>query len=134
MATYHGKTGVAYISTNGTGAGVTVAHLTSWSLDMATDKQETTGFGDANKTYVQGLKDLKGAIAGFWDDANETLFKAADSSNGCGIYLYPSSDAGSKRYWFGPAWLDCSVECGVDAPVRLTANFVANGSWTRTWG
>ncbi len=128
MATYHGRKGAVYMSTTGTGNAASVAKLTNWTLDMSTDTVEVTSFGDANKTYVQGLKDLKGTLAGFWDDTIDTLFSAADSADGVKMYLYPSADAPSK-YWYGPAWVSASVEVGVDAAARVSANFVANGSW-----
>jgi hypothetical protein len=44
---------------------------------MATDKVEVTSFLDANKTYVQGLKDISGALSGFWEDSQDALFDAA---------------------------------------------------------
>lgn len=97
---------------------------------MATDKVETTSFGDANKTYVQGLKDISGQIAGHWEDTQDTLFDASESTDGCKLYLYPSSDA-PTIYFYGPAWLDVSIEVGVSAAVTYSANFVANGSWGR---
>ncbi len=130
MSVYHGKKGVVYLSTTGTGAATTTVSLTEWTLNMATDTVETTAFGDSNKTYVQGLKDVSGTISGFWNDANDNLFVAADSADGCKLYLYPSSDA-PTRYFYGPAWIDASVNTGVSAAVALSANFKANGAWTR---
>ena len=127
MARYHGKKGVVYISTTGTGNASSVT-LTEWSLNMNTDKVETTSFQDANKTYVQGLKDVQGTISGFWDDSDAKLFTAADSSDGIKMYLYPSSDAPTK-YFYGPAWLDASISTSVSGAVSMSGNFSANGSW-----
>jgi hypothetical protein len=130
VAIYHGRHGVVYLSTTGTGNASSVAKLTNWTLDMKTDKVDVTSFGDANKTYVQGLKDLSGTFAGFWQDSENTIFAAADSADGCKIYLYPSTDA-PQYYWYGPAWLDASVETGVGDAVKVKGNFAANGSWGR---
>ena len=130
MSVYHGRKGVVYMSTTGSGtAGATVS-LTEWSLSMATDTVETSAFGDPNKNYVQGLKDVSGTISGFWNDANEVLFAAADSADGVKLYLYPSSDA-TTRYFYGPAWVDVSVNTGVSAAVAVAVNFKANGAWGR---
>lgn len=124
----HGKKGLVYISTTGGGA-VALIKLSSWSLDMATDKSEVTSFGDANKTYVQGLKDLKFSFSGFWDSQDDSLFIAADSIDGVKVLLYPSAtDAG--KYWSGPAWLDASISVPVNGPVAVSGSGVANGSWT----
>lgn len=127
MAKYHGRKGVVYISTSASGNASSI-QLTEWSLNMATDKVEVTSFGDGNKTYVQGLKDLQGSLSGFWDSADTKMFDAANSTDGIKMYLYPSSDA-SGLYFYGPAWLDASISVGVSAAVAITGSFVANGTW-----
>lgn len=131
MAVYHGKRGVVYLSTTGTGAATLVLSLTDWSLDMSTDTVETTSFGDTNKTYVQGLADISGSFSGFWNELEDKLFTASSSADGCKIYLYPSADAPTK-YFYGPAWLSVSVSTAVGDAVKLTGNFMANGAWKRT--
>lgn len=129
MARYHGRKGKVYISTTGTGTAANIGSLSSWSLNMATDKVDVTSFGDANKTYVQGLADLSGSFEGFFDDTTiANLDTARSSSDGIKVYLYPSSDA-AGLYWYGPAWLDMSLTDAVGDAVKLSANFVANGSW-----
>lgn len=130
MAVYAGRKGVVYLSTTGTGAATNVIKLTKWTLDQSTDKIEVTSFGDANKTYVQGLKDVKGTLTGFWDDTETKPFTAADSADGCKLYLYPSADA-SGKYWYGPAWLDVSIDTGVADAVAISGSFAANGAWGR---
>lgn len=130
MSVYAARKGVVYMSTTGTGAATNVIKLSQWTLNSATDKIDVTSFGDANKTYVQGLKDLQGTLSGFFDDSETKPFAAADSADGCKLYLYPSSDA-PTRYWYGPAWLDYSLDVSVSGAVSMTANFAANGSWGR---
>lgn len=128
MAVYPGRKGVIYLSTTGAGTASAVLHLNKWSVDSSTDKIEVTSFGDANKTYVQGLADVKGSFSGFFDDAETKLVTAAASADGCKMYLYPSSDAPTK-YKAGPAWLDVSITTDVGGAVQVSGNFVANGSW-----
>lgn len=130
MARYHGRKGVVYVSTTGGSAASAVIALNSWTLDQTTDKQEVTSFLDPNKVYVQGLKDVSGTVGGFWDDTEDKLFEAADSVDGNKMYLYPSADA-PTRYWYGPAWLDASINVGVGDAIGISANFVANGAWGR---
>lgn len=130
MPPYHGKKGVVYMSASGSGAAVNVVYLTEWALNMTTDKVETTAFGDTNKTYVQGLKDVQGTLSGFWDSATDQLFDASESTDGVKIYLYPSADAATV-YFYGPAWIDTSINVGVSGAIGLTSNFSANGSWGR---
>lgn len=129
MARYHGKKGVVYMSTSGSGTAASMTQA-KWSLNLATDKVETTSFGDANKTFVQGLKDVKGSMSGFFDNSDVTLFPGADSTDGVKLYLYPSSDA-LTVYWFGPAWIDASIDVDVNGAVTVSSEFAANGSWGR---
>jgi hypothetical protein len=130
MAVYHGRKGLVYLSTTGTGNAVSVGKLTAWTLNQGQDKIDVTSFGDANKTYVVGLKDVSGTFEGFWQDSDETIFTAADSSDGVKMYLYPSSNALSK-YFYGPAWIDTSISAGVAAAVAISGTFSANGAWGR---
>jgi hypothetical protein len=128
MAVYPGRKGVIYMSTTGSGAATNVLQLNSWTLNKTTDKIEVTSFGDANKTYVQGLPDIQGSFSGFWNDTETKPFTGAASSDGVKLYLYPSADKATS-YHYGPAWLDASMEVSVSGAVTITANFAANGSW-----
>ena len=131
MSAYAGRKGVVYLSTTGSGNASAVLKLNNWTINRTTDKIEVTAFGDANKTYVQGLPDLQGTFSGFWDDGESKPFTAASSNDGCKLYLYPSSDAPTK-YWYGPAWLDVSMDTGVSAAVAISGSFAANGSWSNS--
>jgi hypothetical protein len=131
VSAYHGKKGVVYLSTTGSGNAENVIKLNAWTLDMATDKVEVTSFGDVNKTYVQGLPDISGTLGGYYDDTEAKIFSAARSADGCKMYLYPSADAPSK-YACGPAWLDASLNTGVADAVGISGSFVANGAWDLT--
>jgi len=128
MARYHGRKGRLYASTTGSGNAVAVASLTNWTLDQKTDRAEVTAFGDTNKTYVQGLADIQGTFTGFWDDTDTTLKTAASSTDGCKLYLYPSTDAVAK-YAYGPAWVDVSYDINVGGAVAVSGTFAANGAW-----
>lgn len=114
----------------GAGAVAVVASLSQWSLNKTTDKIEVTAFGDLNKTYVQGLPDVKGTVNGWFDSAQDVLFDGAESSSGVNLYLYPSSLL-PAQYHYGPAWLDASISVDVKGAVTISGAFVANGSWGR---
>jgi hypothetical protein len=121
MARYHGKQGVIRI--NGT-----ILVGATWDLDKSTDKVEVTSFGDANKTYVQGLPDVKGSLAAFWDNSDTSLLAAAEAAGGATLSLYPSSLV-AGAYHYGPAIIDYKISVDVKGAVKLTGSFVANGSW-----
>lgn len=129
MPRYHGRDAVVYLSTSG-GTAASVITMTKWAINKSTDKVPVTSFGDANKTYVAGLPDLTGTISGFWDSADDKLFQAADSTTGANMYLYPSKNAATK-YWYGPAWLDASIDVDVNGAIAISGSFAALGSWGR---
>jgi hypothetical protein len=128
---HHGKEGVLALAVDdGVAVPAAVALLSEWTLDMATDKVETTALGDANKTYVQGLKDVKGTFSGFWDSVDDLLFEAAESDKGVKMEIWPSKL--SAVCFAGPAWLDVSIKGGVTSAVTVDGTFSAKGAWTRT--
>ena len=108
-----------------------IPSLTKWTLDMATDKIDVTAFQDANKVYVQGMKDIKGTIAGWWDSASDALFDAAESGPAC-RWCCIRRRWRRRRYFGGPAWLDASMEVDSKGAVAISGEFVAAGSWMRT--
>ena len=126
MARYHGKQGQVKI-----GGSVTLS-LNKWNLDLATDKEDVTAFGDLNKVYVQGLKDLKGSISGWFDSSEDDLFIAADATTPIAMELMPVSTLTAVK-WTGTAWLDAAIDCPANGPVTVSGDFVAAGPWTRTW-
>jgi hypothetical protein len=126
----HGKEGIVAMKLLPGDPYVAIGNISDYTLNMATDKVETTSLGDANKRYVVGLKDLSGSFTAFWDRLTDAIFDAADAVAGCYLAFYPSS--GSAQGWEGPAWLDASIKGGVTSAVTIDATFVANGAWTRT--
>lgn len=128
MARYSGSRGVVYLSSTGSGVATPVVSLTSWSIDRSADKLDVTSFGDTNKVQVLGLPDVSGSFEGFWDDTQTQIFAGASSGDGVNMYLYPSSLAPTK-YAYGPAWLDASIETGVNDAVTISGSFSARGSW-----
>lgn len=128
MATYHGRGGVVYLSTSGSGTASSVLNITEWSIDRDTDVVEVTSFGDSNKTYVQGLANLQGSFSGFWNDTETKIFTAASSTDAIKLYLYPSSSITTK-YAYGTAWLSASISTSVSGAVAISGNFSAATSW-----
>ena len=126
MARYHGKRGRLYMGATA----APVASLNKWTLDLSTDRADTTCFEDGNKTSVQGYPAYKGTFGGFWDDTDDAAFDAVESTTAVKMYLYPSLDAVSK-YFYGTAWVDVSIATGTDGAVTTSGNFEAAGTWGR---
>ena len=130
MSRYHGQKGAIYGSVTGTGVAAPFVSVNAFTLDMATDKVEVTAFQDTNKQYVQGLKDIKGTISGFWDSADDSIFDASESADGLKLYLYPATTA-STIYFYGPAFIDASIAVSATGANTISGNFVAAGAWGR---
>lgn len=130
MAVYHGRNGAVYLSSTGSAAPSNLLKQANWTLDMSTQKIDVTNFDSTNQEFIQGWPNRSGTIAGFWDNTEDKPFAGADSADGVNLYLYPSKNAASK-YFYGPAWIDSSIEVPVDGAVRVRMNFSPRGTWGR---
>jgi hypothetical protein len=113
-------------------AGVTpvaLISINSWKMDQSTEKIDVTCFGDLNKVYVPGMKNLEGEFGGFWNSADVTLFEAADATTPGKLKLVPNSSEGTF-FWSGLAYLDASIDTKVDGAPEITGKFMAAGPWT----
>lgn len=129
MARYAARKGAIYLGTAAAGVATNLTAMAEWSLDGTTDKIDVTSFGDANMVRLQGLPDRKGTFSGFWDDTETKLFAAAASAGAVNMYLYPDVTDKPTSYFYGPAWVDFSMNASVKDAVKVTGNFVAGGSW-----
>ena len=48
--------------------GAQIAHVRNWSVTVTRDVLETTGLGDGDRTYVQGLRGATGTATILYDD------------------------------------------------------------------
>jgi hypothetical protein len=125
----HGKNGAIYI--NGKkGTGVKVTTKTEWTLNLSRDYVDATVFGETNKTYLVGLKDIQGTFAGLLDVSGDYQVNAA-SSDAIAIYLY-ADDRGSSEILIahGPGLMDASITSSISDAIKTTGNFRAAGAWT----
>jgi len=116
---------------------VEVVSLNAWKASFKTDKEDVTCFGDTNKVYVPGMKDVSGTVAGFWNSdpaASGILFDAADADTPGKLKLVPNdSTAEAPFFWSGLAYLDAEIDCSMAAP-KVSGEFMAAGPWTRAVG
>jgi hypothetical protein len=125
----HGKNGAIYI--NGPkGSGTKVSLKTEWTLNLNRDYVDATVFGDVNKTYLAGLKDLSGTYAGLMDNSGDLLVNATENSVGVATYLYSDDGASPILLGSGLALHDSAINCSNTDAVRVSGNFRANGPWT----
>lgn len=111
---------------------VEVISLNAFTLSLKTDYDEVTCFGDSNKVYVPGMRDISGTIGGFWNSAETALFAATEATTPGLLELAPNDQDGSPiPAWSGPAYMDADINCTLTAP-KVTGNFRAAGAWTTT--
>src|SRR4029453_12913914 len=73
-----GRYGEVWWDPTGATTYVKLLSINKWKADFKTDKIDVTCFGDANKVYVPGMKDVSGDFSGFYNSADLTIFEAAD--------------------------------------------------------
>ena len=107
---------------------VSLISLNSWKLDIKTSKEDVSCFGDTNKVYVPGLRDMTGSFSGFWNSTNVVIFDAAEATTPGLLKLVPNTSE-PTFFWSGLAYIDASIDCSLDAP-KVTGNFMAAAAWT----
>jgi len=120
------------VSYDPTGAGgvtlVQIISLNAWKLSVKTDKEDVTCYGDTNKVYVPGMKDIAGSVSGFWNSNETTLFEAADAPTPGMLELMPN-DTENTFKWSGLAYIDADIDSSLSAP-KVSGTFAAAGPWT----
>ena len=125
MVRRHGRNGQVYIGVTSGAAASPVAFQASWSINMVTDKQDVTAFGDNNKVYVAGLPDSSGDFSGFMDDATSQTYIAATDGLARNFYLYVDATNDPNVYWFGTILPDFSADGAIGGPVNVKATWNA---------
>ena len=127
----HGKNGAIYLyGPKGGGGALKVATKAEWTLNLGRDYVDATTFGDTNKTYLTGLKDVQGTYAGLLDVSGDLLVNASDSDT-IQVYLY-ADDRSSFEILVahGPGLFDAAINASNTDAIRTSGNFRASGSWT----
>lgn len=126
----HGKNGAIYLVAPKGGPGsVKVSNKTDWNLNLNRDYVDATVFGDVNKTYLVGLKDISGTYAGLMDVSGDLLINAT-SSDAMDIYLYADDGTSPVLLAYGPGFIDGAIQASNTDAVKVTGNFRAQGAWT----
>ena len=136
MVRHHGRNGSVYMSVTNGAAASPVAFQASWSINMVTNKQDVTAFGDSNLVYVAGLPDSSGDFSGFWDDATSQTYIAATDGLPRNLYLYPDITNQPSVYWFGTCLPDASFDGAIGGAVNFKSTWNAASKVQRytPWG
>lgn len=107
---------------------VLLVSLNKWKLSLKTDKINVTCFGDTNKVYVPGMRDISGNVSGFWNSSNVVLFDATEASTPGKLELAPNSTEATFTF-AGLAYIDADIDTAVEGAPAVTGSFMAAGPW-----
>jgi hypothetical protein len=108
---------------------VALISLNTWKLSLKTDYEDVTCFGDSNKVYVPGMRDISGSLGGFWNSSNVALFTATGTATPGLLELAPNSTESTFKF-SGGAYLDADIDCSAKGAPKVTSTFKASGPWT----
>jgi len=107
---------------------VLLISLNTWKLSLKTDYEDVTCFGDTNKVYVPGMRDISGSLGGFWNSSNVAIFEATEADTPGKLELAPNSTEATFIF-SGLAYLDADIDCSVSGAPKVTSSFKAAGPW-----
>jgi hypothetical protein len=127
----HAKNAAIYLNAAKDQSGaLKVAAKASFTLNLGRDYVDATTFGDANKTYLTGLRDISGQWEGFVDVSGDLLVNAS-AEDIKQVYLYGDDRSGFEILLaHGPALFDAVITASVSDGLKANGNFRASGSWT----
>jgi hypothetical protein len=111
---------------------VALMSIKSFQLSMATEKINVSCFGDANRVYIPGLRDISGSLGGFYNSEDMSLIEATELTAPGFLELIPDTGDGTPTpYSFsGLAYMDAEINTDVEGAPEMTGTFMAAGSWT----
>jgi hypothetical protein len=127
----HAKNAAIYLNAAKDQSGaLKVAAKASFTLNLGRDYVDATTFGDSNKTYLTGLRDISGQWEGFVDVSGDLLVNAS-AEDIKQVYLYGDDRSGFEILLaHGPALFDATITASVSDGLKANGNFRASGSWT----
>ena len=102
--------------------------IKGWKLSLETDYEDVTCFGDTNKVYIPGMRDVSGSLDGFWNSSNVILFDATEAETPGYLQLAPNSTEASFNFG-GLAYLDADIDCTAAGAPKVSSSFKAAGPW-----
>lgn len=126
----HAKNAAIYLNAPKENGGTKVAAKSSLTLNLGRDYVEATTFGDTNKTYLTGLRDISGQWEGFMDVSGDLLVNASAEDTKL-VYIYADDRTGFEILLaHGPGLFDAVITLSNADGVKANGNFRASGNWS----
>ena len=135
MAVVKGNDGVLQASSTSGGTYVSIASITSWSLEQTAESIDTTAMGATTyKTFIAGNYSWNGSAECLWNDddvVQEALETNLKASTNYFVKLYPVGTS-SGDYWSGEVVLTGVSQSGaLDDTIKYSVTFQGTGALTR---
>ena len=130
MARIASRNAVIYLGATPAAEASLLTFQNKYTLNLTFDRIDVTAFGDENKTYVGGIADASGDLAGWLDDASVQTYTAAVDGQARKFYLYPNS-ASVGRYFFGTVLADLTIDGTVDGAATVASTWSAASKFQR---
>jgi predicted secreted protein len=128
-----GKNTLVQVSTATAGTYTTIASMNSQSGTFDGTALDVTAFGAAWKSKVQGLKDAKYEVSGFWESTNTAGQTAVRTAlvNDSTLFVQVLIDGTTVNYFKQEIKVtNYSVKSSVDGLVELSMSFEGTGTPT----
>ena len=126
-SSYHGKGGALTLG------GTAVAQITDWSVSQSVDVADTTTMGDADRSFLAGIKSFEGSADVVWaaEDAESQLV-AGEIVVGTtyAAIFYPGGTTGQVSYSGSVICTGVEVTATVDDVVTASISFQGTGALT----
>lgn len=125
----HAKNAAIYVGGPKGGGGVRAAAKAEVTLNLNRDFVDVTSFGDTNKHWVVGLKDISLTYSGFLDTSGDIMVNLT-SEDDSELYIYADDRDGEEiLIAHGKAFVDSSISLGVSDAAKVSGNARASGNW-----
>lgn len=124
----HAKNAAIYV--NGPkGTGSKAAAKAEVTLNLNRDYVDVTSFGDTNKHWLTGLRDVSGTWSGNLDVSGDLMINLTDDDD-VPLYIY-ADDRTSHEILvaFGKAFVDGSISLSNTDAAKTSGNFRASNNW-----
>lgn len=125
MARIAGRNARLYLAIASNGTAEPVAAISKFSLSGATERFDSTCFGDTSKTAVSGLPDSSGTFGGVFETTVNPTYLASQDGIARKWYFYWDTVGDPTKYFWGSAFFDFSVDFDVSGLAGMSGNFSA---------
>ena len=124
----HAKNAALYV--NGPkGVGTKAAAKAEIVLNLNRDYVDVTSFGDTNKHWLTGLKDISGTYAGNLDVSGDIMVNLTDDDD-VPLYIYADDRTGEEiLIAYGRAFVDSAISLSNTDAAKVSGNFRASNNW-----